>query len=196
MPLFGMKDKQKTKGQTRFSSSQKPLTGNEPLFDIIQRSILGQQLSLKDTPISVPLQQSISGMQDVMQPLFNQAFGAQTGQGLAGRLAGQGASPGIQPAAGAPVFGRTQTREELGLPSRRENFPFTPTAEEFKEKVGLPPVTKTGRVKRKEKKLRTLKKHEARREARIERREAAGKGTAKLERRQRKTRRKIAHREL
>lgn len=190
MAMFGMKDKSKSRGYQSGKSRREPLGRQETLFDVLGRNLLGQQVGLAETPISVPLQQSVSGMQDVMQPLFNQAFGAQTGAGLAGRLAGQGAVSGIQPAAGAPVFGRTQTREELGIPPRRDAFPFTPTPEEILGGPGLPPIRSTPAAKRADEKARRAQKKESKLEGRIEkiegrigRRKELGLGTGRQEKR-------------
>lgn len=197
MSLFGMKDKSKQKASQAGRSTRVPLGSQQTLFDLLSRNLLGQQAALPDTPISVPLQQSISGGQDVMQGLLNQAFGLQNQASLAGRLAGQGAVSGIQPAAGAPAFGRQQTREELGLPARREYFPFTPTPEEIEQGPGLEPIRSRPVAKRASEKAARLARRSERiggrvetLRGRIESREERGLRTGRLEKRLRKAERR------
>ncbi len=187
--LFGFKGKAKQKGQTTSTGARHPLQSQIPLFEILGRNLLGEQLALPEIPVTTPLQQSISARQDVAQGLLNQAFGQQPG--LAGRLAGQGPQPTIEAAPGVPQFGRTQTREELGMPRRREMFPFTPTPEEYEESIGVPPLRRPERAKKAERKEKRLEARKGRLEERIERREAKGKQVGKAERRLARTEAKI-----
>lgn len=181
---------QRTSGN-QFQESQALVSPfNRTIFDLIQRQLLGQSIALPDTPISVPLQQSISGVQDALVPIFEQAFGAN--RGIRGLLDTQAQTPfsGDGEAAAPPQFGRTQTREELGLPSRRENFPFTPTVQDFEETGLVPLLRNSPLASRRTKANKRLIKRTERLEEKKARREAKGKSTAKVERRIDKTKRK------
>ena len=157
-------------------------------YDQLVRGLIGQMAEPPETAISTPLQQAISNLQsgDV-----GRAYGL--GGGIASRLSGAtdtGPSMG-SPGATAPGFrpgsflpgaegGQQglQTREQLGLPSRESYFPFMPSKEDI-EAIGMAPVR--SQIKGKN----VLQNQIDRLQARIDTREAMGKGhelaTKKLE---------------
>lgn len=164
-----------------------------PVFDLGIRALLGNMMSPQETDIPVPLQQAVSGYQDMMPTLMAQAFGQP--QGLASRLSGgsptSSGSSVPMPLSAQPGtsflperFGETQpqgqfgtqTREQLGLGKPSIVDPrFLPPTEDILE--NLPPVrtsTPTRRQIRQEAKLAGMK---AARESRAE----AGLGTRKLD---------------
>ncbi len=191
----------KQRGSTTFRGARAPSQQALTLFDVTLRNLLGQQATTPNIPITTPLQQSISGQQDIMQPLFNRAFGPQTQQGLAGRLAAGGQQApavdggGIAAAPGVPEFGRTQTREDLQLPDRSEYFPFQMTPEELEAADLVPPVRQTGPTKKQGKRIRRTERRVGKLERRVERRQARGKGTAKAEKRLARARERLATRQ-
>lgn len=183
-------------------AARRPLREQETLTGLLTRALLGQQTALPEIPVTVPTQQAISGLQDILQPILNRAFEAP--QGLAARLSAPGGAPptatpaagAIPPGPGVPAFGRTQTRDELGLPARREAFPFTPTPEELEETIGLPPIRSTPRTRQRARQVRQLERRAGKIGERIERRELAGKGTGRAERKLGRVERKLRRRQL
>jgi hypothetical protein len=141
------------------------------LESILERNLIDFSTALPNIPISTPLQQSISGVQDILPSLFGQSFGA--ARGPAALLTGGGGP--------VPQFGRTQTREELGLPDRREYFPTTPTPEALEEADLIPPVRTTPGARQRARGTQRLERKEEKLGAQIERREARGAGTKRKE---------------
>lgn len=153
-------------------------------FDLLNRGIIGQLAQPPQTAISVPQQQGISNLQAGL-PATMANFGI--GSSLAERLGGRPITPvqtsmgTAQPGAmlpggaggGAPQFG-LQSRQQLGIPDRESYFPFTPSAADV-EALGLPSV-RSG-----EPAVQKLDRKTTKLENRIEKRQAAGKGTAKAE---------------
>jgi hypothetical protein len=153
---------------------------------------LGGLAEQPNTPIPVPFAQSIGALQSMMPFLMNQGFG---GGGLASRLAGGssqgfGLPPGSEGIA-TPEFGAVPTREELGLPDRRENFPGLPTFEELEAGDLVPGIRQSKGTRKGERLERKLQPERTRLENRIERREDKGRDTGaaekKLERIKRRT---------
>lgn len=168
------------KGSTTESSQRSPKGSQRPILSVTERALLGQLANPPNTAISTPLQQAISNAQGGF-PTMRQNFGL--GGGLVNQLTGQGVGAGPQgnvlgnllpSSLGGQGWGM-QSREQLGLPDRRSYFTFLPTPEQLQTAGAVPPIRtppQTGK----------LQKREAKLEGRIERRQAAGKGTAKAER--------------
>lgn len=172
----------------------------QQLSDVLNRAFLGQMVNPPETQPSVPHQQAVSNLQGGLGSMVqNFGLGGLQG-GLASRLSQQpqqgapGTGPGallpgaMQQSQGtgkgqqAPQQWGLQSRESLGIPSRRDNMTFVPTAEEIAA-IGIPPVRSgTAKGQKLQKREDKLERREGRVEARIERRTEAGKGTQRAER--------------
>ena len=171
-------------------------------LDVVLRSLIDSTTAVPDTPISVPLQQATSGLQDILPALFQQGFGNSRGPaallgGAPPQFSDTTGTAGVSdqlatPQAAVPQFGRTQTREELGLPSRREtNFPNLPTPQELEEQDLIAPIRTTPGAQRGKKQRRKLEGRERRLEKRIAKRDAAGRPKGRAPKRLERTRKKL-----
>jgi hypothetical protein len=152
-------------------------------YDQLVRGLIGQMATPPETPISTPLQQSISNLQSGN---FASAFGL--GGGMADRLSGgTGSSSGSGTDGGGFAAGSfspdaaggqqgLQTRSQLGLPDRASYFPFMPSADDIAA-IGLSPVRT--QVKDQQKDTNTIN----RLQDRIDTRTAQGKGSDKAQNR-------------
>ena len=108
-------------------SSQTTTRGYAPrmrnLGSILERSLLGQMVEPPETAISVPQQQALSNLQG--------------GFGQLARSFGVGGGGPMLP--GANQWG-LQSREQMGLPSRRSYFTFLPTKEQVAQLGAVPPI--------------------------------------------------------
>lgn len=156
--------KQSGMGSTSEKSRRTPGKGQEGLYSIANRALIGQLVEPPETAVAAPLQQAVSNLQGGFGTMRSN-FGM--GGGLADQLAGRGGGGAMLP--GENQWG-LQTREQLGLPDRKDYFEFVPSADEVRSLGALPNVRPTGPGKKIEKL-----------ENRIERRQAAGKGTANAE---------------
>lgn len=169
--------------EANFTQTQRIPPQQRTLADLAQRALLGSLAEQPNTPIPVPFAQSIGALQSAMPFLMNQGFG---GGGLASRLAG-GSSQGFGLPPGSegiptPQFGAVPTREELGLPDRRENFPGLPTFEELEAADLVPPIRQSKGTRKEERLERRLEPERGRLEERIARRGEKGRATGQAER--------------
>jgi hypothetical protein len=139
------------------SGGRRPGNRTRTLLDLFLNAATGQLMEPPETPISTPLAQGVSGLQGIMPGLMSQAFGPN--RGLLSMLTGYD-----QP---TPSFGAVPSREELGL-GHPETAPpgFLPPTEQVMD--ALPSVRRT-RANTAGQRL----------EQRRDRRAAAGKSTAK-----------------
>lgn len=166
--------KQAGQGSSSQSNRRQINPQQQPIFDLVNRGLLGQMAEPPETPISVPLQQAITNAQGGM-PYLRSQFGL--GGGLANRLTGEGVGGGqMLP---GPTQSGLQTREQLGLPPRKEQMgPWIPSAEELEALGSVPKVRPSGKSGRR---MQRLEKREERLQDRIATRSAAGKTTGKAE---------------
>jgi len=109
------------------STNESVVRGFQPrargLGDTTIRALLGQMAAPPETAISAPHQQAITG--------------AQLGPAGMSQMFGIGATKSLTP--GPNQYG-LQSREQLGLPDRRDYFTFVPTPDQIEAMGALPGV--------------------------------------------------------
>lgn len=150
--IVGSSQKTRQTESTNRTDKRHPQARQQQLYDMITRALTGQLAQHPETAISVPQQQAVSYMQNLMgSPQLS-------GGGLADRLGSSGSSGGgasmgsFLPTSqsGQPQAG-LQSRANLGLPSPSSYTPagFVPTPEQI-QTIGLPPV-RAGTAKQRKK---------------------------------------------
>jgi hypothetical protein len=152
--LFGIPEKTQQSSQQQGTQYVMPTAAQKQTSDLLTRAMIGQMVNPPNTAISTPMQQAISGYQQMMPGLQQSAAGslaqrlAQPASGTAGAgsavsgTAPTGQSQDWTPAAGANQAG-LQTRAQLGLPDRSSYFTFMPSAQQVAD-IGLAPVEPGG----------------------------------------------------
>lgn len=170
--MFG--GKQGGVSNQEMSQFRRPGGRGQQLFDLLTNALTSQIMAPPKMNIPRPLGMAIAGAEDALGPLLEGAFGPT--RGLAGLL-GPGQAIGT----------RTMGREELGLQDPEVAAPgFLPPVEEVQENLN------TVRAPKSRMKERRLERRADRLEGRRERRVAAGKPTAGVDRRLARTKRRLA----
>lgn len=148
--LFGIPEKTSQASRQQGTQYVMPTAAQRQTSDLLTRAMIGQMVNPPNTAISTPLQQAVSGYQQMMPGLQQAAAGslaqrlAQPASGTGGAgsavsgTAPTGASQDWTPGAGANQAG-LQTRAQLGLPDRSSYFTFMPTAQQVAD-IGLAPI--------------------------------------------------------
>lgn len=193
-----------TATRQRGEQQNQPGGAGRPLYDLVLRALMGNVMEPQATDIPVPLQQAVSGYQDMMPALMAQAFGGPTS--LASRLSPASPSSSASPtptaaasgaswmpdsfggATGKQTFGM-QSREQLGLGKPSVTDPrFLPPTDSILEE--LPPVRTSQPTRRASRATAKLEGMQAKRDARAD----AGLGTGRLDRKIAKKERRMERR--